>query len=50
LFEIDKVKDFYNLVPGNKKQFFVMKNATHAKIPVESWEEIVQWLDKTFVE
>jgi len=48
LFEVDKVKDFYNLIPGNKKEFFVMKNATHAKIPLESWEEIVAWLDKTF--
>jgi len=49
LFEVDKVKDFYNLIPGNKKTFFIMQNATHAKIPVESWEEIVAWLDKTFV-
>jgi len=50
LFAIDKVKDFYNLIPGDKKEFFVMKNATHAKIPVESWEEIVAWLDQTYVE
>lgn len=49
LFEIDKVKEFYNLVPGNKKQFFIMKGATHARIPFESWEEIVQWLNRTFV-
>jgi len=49
LFEIDKVKDFYHLVPGNKKEFLVMKNTTHAKIPVESWEQVVAWLDKTFV-
>ena len=49
LFEIDKVKDFYNLIPGDKKEFFVMKNATHAKIPLESWEEIVAWLNKTFL-
>jgi pimeloyl-ACP methyl ester carboxylesterase len=48
LFEVDKVKDFYNLIPGDKKEFFVMKNATHAKIPLESWKEIVAWLDKTF--
>ena len=48
LFEVDKVKDFYNLIPSNKKEFFVMKNATHAKIPLESWEEIVAWLDKTY--
>jgi acylglycerol lipase len=48
LLEIDKVKDFFNLIPGDKKEFFVMKNATHAKIPLESWQEIVAWLDKTF--
>ena len=49
LFEVDKVKDFYNLIPGDKKEFFIMKNATHAKIPLESWEEVVAWLDKTYV-
>jgi alpha-beta hydrolase superfamily lysophospholipase len=49
LFEVDKVRDLYNLVPGDKKEFFIMKNATHAKIPLESWEEIVAWLNKTFV-
>jgi len=48
LFAVDKVKDFYSLIPGNKKEFLVMKNATHAKIPLESWEEIVAWLDKTY--
>ena len=48
LFAIDKVKDFFDLVPGDKKEFLIMKNATHAKIPVECWEEIVAWLNKTF--
>jgi acylglycerol lipase len=48
LFAIDKVKEFYDLVPGSKKGFLVMKNATHAKIPLESWEEIVAWLNETF--
>jgi acylglycerol lipase len=48
LFEIDKVKDFYNLIPGNKKEFLVMKNTTHAVFPVDSWEELVVWLDKTY--
>jgi acylglycerol lipase len=48
LFEVDKVRDLYNLVPGNKKEFFIMKGATHAKIPVECWEEVVAWLDRTF--
>lgn len=48
LFEVDKVKDFYNLVPGNKKEFLIMKNTTHAKIPLESWQQVVEWLDRTF--
>ena len=49
LFAIDKVKDFYDLIPGNQKTFLVMKNATHAKIPLDCWEEIVAWLNKTFI-
>jgi esterase/lipase len=48
LFEIDKVKEFYNLIPVTKKEFLIMKNATHAKIPVESWQEIVAWLNNTY--
>ncbi len=48
LFAIDKVRDFYNLIPGNQKTFLIMKNATHAKISRENWEEVVAWLDKTF--
>ena len=49
LFAIEKVKEFYELIPSTKKEFFVMQNATHAKIPVESWEEIVVWLDRRFL-
>jgi acylglycerol lipase len=48
LFDIDKVKEFYDLIPGNKKEFLVMKNTTHARIPVESWEQVVAWLNKTY--
>jgi acylglycerol lipase len=48
LFDVDKVKEFYDLVPGTKKEFLVMKNTTHAKIPVESWEEVVNWLNRNF--
>lgn len=49
LFEVDKVKDFYTLIPGNKKEFYIMKNATHAKIPLECWEGVVKWLDRTYI-
>jgi acylglycerol lipase len=48
LFEVDKVKEFYDLIPGNKKEFLVMNNTTHARIPRESWEQVVIWLNKNF--
>jgi len=48
LFDVDKVKEFYNLIPGDKKEFLIMKDASHAKIPLECWEEMVAWLDRTF--
>lgn len=48
LFEVAKVKEFYDLVPGSKKEFLVMENTTHAKIPLESWQQMVIWLDKTY--
>jgi acylglycerol lipase len=48
LFEVEKVREFYDLIPGDKKEFLVMKNTTHAKIPVESWQEVVNWLNRTY--
>ena len=48
LFEVDKVRAFYDSIPGNKKEFLIMKGATHAKIARENWEEVVDWLDRTF--
>jgi alpha-beta hydrolase superfamily lysophospholipase len=48
LFDVDKVEEFYDAVPGSKKEFLVMKNTTHANIPVESWGQIVNWLDMNF--
>ena len=48
LFEIDKVRDFYDSIPGSQKEFLIMKNATHARILPENWQEVVAWLDKHF--
>ena len=50
LFSVEKVQEFYDLIPGNKKQLIVMKNTTHAEIPRESWEKIVQLLDQTYLD
>ncbi len=48
LFEVEKVRELYDLVPGNQKEFVVLENTTHAVFPVESWERLVVWLDKTY--
>lgn len=46
LFDVEKVKELYDKVPGNKKEFVVLKDTYHARIPVESWKRIVVWLDQ----
>lgn len=48
LFDIDKVKVLYDDMPGTKKEFLVLKEAYHAKFPLESWEKLVEWLNKKF--
>lgn len=50
LFTVEKVREFYDLVPGDQKEFLVMENTTHAVIPRESWMKVVDWLDRTFVD
>ncbi len=45
LFDIDKVKTLYNDMPGNNKDFIVLQGARHAKFPVESWDQLVNWLN-----
>ena len=44
LFDVDKVKDLYDDIPGNKKEFLVLKDAYHAKFPDESWEQLAAWV------
>ncbi|OOG75335.1 alpha/beta hydrolase [Algoriphagus sp. A40] len=48
LFTVEKVREFYDLVPGDQKEFVVMPNTTHAVIPRESWIMVVDWLDRTY--
>lgn len=48
LFTVEKVKDLYDLIPGNKKEFLVMENTTHSKIPRESWMQVIDWLERTY--
>ena len=46
LFDVDKVREFYDQIPGNNKEFLVWKGAKHAEIGREHWEQIVEWLNK----
>jgi len=48
LFAVDKVKELYDVVPGDQKEFLVFKDAYHARIPPESWGEVVGWMDNQF--
>ena len=48
MFDVEKVREFYNQVPQTNKEFLVWKGATHADIKREHWEEIVNWLDRNF--
>ena len=48
LFTVEKVKELYDLIPGIKKEFLVMENATHSLIPRQSWMQVVDWLDRTY--
>lgn len=48
LFEVDQVRELFDLIPGHNKEFLVWKGATHAEIGREHWEQIVEWLDRRF--
>lgn len=45
LLTTEKVRELYNLIPGDKKESLVI---THAKIPRESWMQVVDCLDRTY--
>ncbi len=48
LFEVEKVRELYEQIPGSKKEFVVLKNTFHARFPDESWQELIKWLDNNF--
>jgi len=48
MFEVDKVREFYDQVPQTDKEFLVWEGATHAEISRDHWEQIADWLDKKF--
>ena len=45
LFSVAAVRELYEGIPGNNKEFWEIKDATHAKFPAECWNDLVNWLD-----
>ena len=48
IFDVEKVREFYDMIPGTQKEFLVWKGAKHAEINREHWEQIVEWLDRKY--
>jgi len=48
VFEVEKVREFFDQVPQADKEFLVWKGAMHAKISRDHWEQIVDWLNRKF--
>ncbi|WP_194778391.1 alpha/beta hydrolase [Pararhodonellum marinum] len=46
LFTIDAVRELYDGIPGNNKEFWVIKESLHATFPASSWNDLINWLDK----
>lgn len=46
LFDIEAVRELYDGIPGVNKEFWVIKDAIHAKFPKDCWTDLVKWLDK----
>lgn len=46
LFTVESVRELYEAIPGDNKEFWVIKDAQHAKFPPECWNDLVKWLDK----
>lgn len=47
MFDVEKVRELYDLVPGTNKDFLVWQGATHAEISRAHWEQVVAWLDRS---
>lgn len=50
LFSVEKVQEFYDLIPATNKELMVMPHTTHAKIPTESWEAVATWVDRVLTQ
>ncbi|HUX98709.1 MAG TPA: alpha/beta fold hydrolase [Candidatus Deferrimicrobium sp.] len=48
LFSIETARAFYDEIPSETKEFYVIPGAKHAEYPAGSWDHLVNWLKKNF--
>ncbi len=48
IFEIDAAREFYEEIPVKNKEFMIIKGAKHAEFPENSWNQLINWLNKNF--
>tara|TARA_R100001143_G_scaffold6711_1_gene9064 strand:+ start:4607 stop:5551 length:945 start_codon:yes stop_codon:yes gene_type:complete len=46
LFSVEAVRELYDGIPGENKEFWVIEDALHATFPSSSWDDLVDWLDR----
>jgi acylglycerol lipase len=48
IFPVDSVKEFFDGIPGSRKEFVVIPGARHATFPQGAWGPLVAWLRKNY--
>ena len=48
LFATESVKEFYDGIPCDNKEYFVIQGGGHAIFPKDCWNPLVAWLDSRF--
>ncbi|MFX1537010.1 MAG: alpha/beta hydrolase [Promethearchaeota archaeon] len=48
LFTVEAAREFFNEIPSDNKEFYVVPGAKHAEFPEGSWKQLVTWLKTNF--
>ncbi|MFX0065332.1 MAG: hypothetical protein ACFFC7_24440, partial [Candidatus Hermodarchaeota archaeon] len=48
LFTVEAAREFFDEIPSDNKEFYVVSGAKHAEFPEGSWKQLVTWLKTNF--
>ncbi|MFX1253533.1 MAG: alpha/beta hydrolase [Promethearchaeota archaeon] len=48
LFTVEAAREFFDEIPSDNKEFYVVPGAKHAEFPEGSWKQLVTWLKTKF--